>query len=147
MIRTAVARLACWIALVSLAGSLPIVERPVLGAEGKPPVKKLSRRGHRLPAHYAKVVNDKQRQEIYRIKDEYQPKIEALQNQLNALKKERDKRIAALLTAEQKKQIEEAVAKAAANRKSKRKSAAKPAEQTPAAPPATPAPVKQRSER
>ena len=58
------------------------------------------------------MVNEKQREEIYKIEDEYQPKIEALQKQLDAPRKERDEKISAVLTAEQKKQLEEAAAKA-----------------------------------
>ncbi len=140
MMRTIAVRLVCWMTLISLAVVLAAAEQPVLGAEGKTLVKKvLGKKGHRLPPHYAQVVDEKQRAEIYKIEDEYQPKIEALQEQLNALKQERDEKISALLTPEQKKQIEEAAAKAKANRKSKRQPAAKPSEQTPAAPPVAPA--------
>jgi hypothetical protein len=125
--------------LVSLVIVFATAEQPVLGAEGKTAVKKvLGRKGRRLPAHYAQVIDEKQREEIYKIEDEYQPKIEALQKQLAALKHERDGKISALLTPEQKKQIEEAAAKAKANRKSKGQPAAKPNEQMPAAPPVAP---------
>jgi hypothetical protein len=139
MMRMIATRLACWMTLVSLAAALAVVEHPAVGAEGKAAVKKpAGRKGHRLPAHYGQVVNEKQREEIYRIEDEYQPKIEALQKQLDALKKARDEKISALLTAEQKKQIEEAAAKARANRKSKKQAATKRAEHAPSTPPATP---------
>ena len=114
--------------------------------------KLLGRTGRRLPPHYAKVVDEKQREEIYKIQEEYQPKIDALQKQLDALKKERDDKIAAVLTPEQKKQLEDAAASAKANRKSKDSSSGKPAEkdvqppkpaeETPATPPTTPAPTK-----
>jgi hypothetical protein len=140
MMRKIAARLGCWITLISLAVAFVAVEHPVVGAEGKAAVKKESgRKGRRLPAHYGQVVSEKQREEIYRIEEEYQPKIESLQKQLDALKKERNEKISALLTAEQKKQVDEAVAKAKANRKSKRQLAAKPAEQAPATRPTAPA--------
>jgi Spy/CpxP family protein refolding chaperone len=127
-------------ALVSLAIVFATPEQPVLGAEGKTVVKKvLGRKGRHLPAHYAQVITEKQREEIYKIEDEYQPKIETLQKQLDALKNERDEKVSALLTPEQKKQIEEAAAKAKANRKSKGQPTAKPCEQTPATPPVAPA--------
>jgi Spy/CpxP family protein refolding chaperone len=91
-----------------------------------------------LPAHYAQVIDEKQRDEIYKIQEEYQPKIEALQSQLNALKKERDEKISAVLTAEQKKQVDQAAAK----RKSKDAPSAKPVEQPPTNPPTAPSPEK-----
>jgi Spy/CpxP family protein refolding chaperone len=140
MTQAIASRLACWMTLISLAVACAAAEQPAVGAKGGAPVKKgVERKGrHRLPAHYAKVVSEKQRQEIYRIEDEYQPKIEALQKQLDALKGERDAKIAALLTAEQKKQIEEAAARAKANRKSKRQTSGKTAEGPPATPPTAP---------
>ena len=139
MTRIIANRLVCWMALVSLAVVVTTAEQPVLGAEGKAPVKKLlGRKGRHLPPYYSQVVDDKQREEIAKIQDEYQPKIEAIQKQLDALKKERDAKISDLLTADQKKQVEEAAAKAKAAHKSKDKSAAKPAEQPPTTPPVTP---------
>jgi uncharacterized membrane protein YhiD involved in acid resistance len=143
MMRTIANGLVCWMALVSLAVVFATAEQTVLGAEGKAPVKRmLGRKGRRLPPYYAQVVNEKQREEISKIQDEYQPKIEALQNQLNALKKERNEKISAVLTVEQKKQVEEAAAKAKAKRKSKNLPSVKPAEAAPAPPPALPAPAK-----
>jgi hypothetical protein len=138
MMRMIATRLVLGMTLISLAVAFTGAEQPIRAAEASVPAKKALRRRGRLPPHYAKVVNEKQREEIYRIEEEYQPKIEALQKQLNSLKKERDGKISALLTAEQKKQIEEVAAKAKANRKSKNQPAAKPAAQTPATPPAVP---------
>jgi hypothetical protein len=139
MLRTISSRLVSWTALVSLAVVLGAGEQPVLGGEGSVPVKRaFGRKGRRLPAHYSQVVNEQQRENIYKIQEEYQPKIEALQKQLEALKKERDEKIAAVLTAEQKKQVEEAATKAKGDRKSKGRSATKPAEKSPATPPVEP---------
>ena len=66
MMRKIATRFACWMTLVSLAAALAVMEHPAVGAEGKAPVKKTAgRKGHRLPAHYSQVVNEKQREEIY----------------------------------------------------------------------------------
>ena len=148
MMRTIATRLGCWLMPIALVMVFAAVERPVLGAEESPPVKKAAgKKGYRLPPHYAQVITEEQRGKIYKIDDEYQPKIEAPQKQLDTLRKERDEKISALLTAEQKKQIAAAAAKAKANRKLKSKSPPKPVEQTPptpstapSSPPVAPAP-------
>lgn len=59
----------------------------------------------RLPAHYASVVDDNQRQAIYAIQEQYSGRIAVIQAQLEALTKERDDKIAALLTAQQLEKI------------------------------------------
>jgi len=64
----------------------------------------------RLPAYYAAVVNERQRETIYAIQAEYQIKIEPLENQLKQLKQERDEKLAAVLTPEQRKIVEETAA-------------------------------------
>jgi len=78
----------------------------------------------RLPAYFSGIVTDEQRNKIYAIQKEFEPKIKELTLKLNALKKEQDDRIDALLTPEQKKQIEErkaAAKQAAAARQAKEK--------------------------
>jgi hypothetical protein len=132
MVRTFAGRLLCWATLVSLAVAFAAVEQPTLGADAPRRARGLR---SRLPAHYASVVNDEQREKIYKIQEEYRPKIEALETQLKTLKKERDDKIAAVLTAEQKKQVEAAAAKAI-------EKPAKSAETAPAAPPAAQKPAK-----
>ena len=104
MVRTMLCRAACAMMLISLA--VAATERPALGADGK-----MIRRGRRLPAYYAKVITKEQQEQIYKIQDEYRAKMEPLTAQLKALKKERDDKIAAVLTPEQKKQVEQAAAK------------------------------------
>jgi Spy/CpxP family protein refolding chaperone len=140
MLRTMVGRLVCWTTLVSLAVVFATVEQPVLRADG--PVKKaMAKRGRRaLPKHYAQVVTDEQREKIHKIQDEYDPQIAELKAKLKALTKERDDKIAAVLTPEQKKQIDEAKAKD--KLKQPKPKAEKPAEDTPATPPAEPKPAK-----
>jgi Skp family chaperone for outer membrane proteins len=71
----------------------------------------LGRRVRRLPAHFAKVVTESQRKQIYKIQEEYQAKLDALEAQLKALKKERKDRITAVLTPEQRKKVEAASGK------------------------------------
>ncbi len=145
MVRTTVGRLVCWMTLVSLAVVFATVEQPVLCADG--PVKKaLAKRGHRLPKYYDQVATTPEQQEaIQKIQDEYDPKIADLEAKLKALRKERNEKIAAVLTPEQKKQIEDAKAKDKENKakeKAAKSEASKPAEKTPATPPAEPAPTK-----
>ena len=135
MERTYVRRVLGWAFLVSLAVSLAAVEQPTALGADMPVKKALSKRRGRLPARYAAVATEQQRDQILKIQDEYRPKIEALNAQLKALKKEQDDKITAVFTPEQKKQIEEAAAKAKSN-------VAKPSEAAPAAPPTEPKPAK-----
>ena len=92
----------------------------------------------RLPAYYAKVVDEKQKEAIYRIQQEYAPKIAALKAQIEQMTKEQNAKITALLTPEQQKKIEEAKAAAAKNRSAGAK-AEKAEPQAPTPPAATPA--------
>ena len=149
MLRTIAGRVVGWTALVSLAGVLTTVEQPVLSADG--PVKKaMAKRGRRLlPKYYDQVTTTAEQQAaIQKIQDEYDPKIEALQTQLKALQKERTEKIAAVLTPEQRKQIESAKAKDKERRKAAKveppkvelpkAEPSKAAEKTPATTPAEP---------
>lgn len=109
MMRIKTSQFAYWTALSLLAVAFAMVEQTGSAGEAEATVKKvLARKGRRLPAYYRSVVNEKQREAIYKIQEEYQPKIEALQNQLDAIKKERDEKISAVLTAEQRRRVEEA---------------------------------------
>lgn len=140
MVRTMLSRVVCWTTLLSLAVVFATSEQGVLRADG--PVKKaMAKRARRLPRYYDQVApTDEQREKIDKIQEEYAPKIAKLQAELKALRQERDEKIAAVLTPEQKKQLEEAKTKAKAE-KAKPK-AEKPAEESPAPPPAEPAPAK-----
>jgi hypothetical protein len=99
--------------------------------------KTADRPSGRLPIYYAKIVDDKQKTEIYRIQQEYKPKLVALKAQMDALTKEQDTKIAALLTPEQQKKLSEAKA-AAARSRSGANAEKKPEAQAPAPPVATP---------
>ncbi|MBU4271333.1 MAG: hypothetical protein KKE86_12615 [Planctomycetes bacterium] len=139
MTRTLVRRLACWTLLGCLAFAVTTVAQPVLSAEDKAPAKpttkkkekaKAKKGRHRLPPYFGDVVGDEQREKIYKIQDEYRPKIEALRAELKALVKERDEKIEAVLTPEQKQQIDEARAEAKAKRKANQPKPKKPADKS-----------------
>ncbi|GAB4142550.1 MAG: hypothetical protein Kow0040_31600 [Thermogutta sp.] len=70
----------------------------------------------RLPMYYAKVVDDKQRQSIYDIQRKYHPQIADLQRQLEKLIAQRDAEIEAVLTPQQKAEVEKLRKEAAARR-------------------------------
>jgi DNA repair exonuclease SbcCD ATPase subunit len=59
----------------------------------------------RLPPHYAEVVTEKQREQIYVLQGEYKSKLDDLVAQITTLKTERDKSIEALLTAGQLEEV------------------------------------------
>jgi Spy/CpxP family protein refolding chaperone len=80
-------------------------------SDKSPTAKKDKVLSGRLPAHYAKVVNQEQRAKIYAIQAEFKAKIAAAREALEKLTKEQDGQITALLTPEQKKLIEEAAGK------------------------------------
>ena len=123
------------IATALIAGTLP------LAAQDEKPAKK-SARG-RLPAYYGKVVDEEQRESIYKIQGEYSPRINKILADLEALMAERDKEIDAVLTPEQRQEVATMEAAARAKRTTEPESANEPAK-TPAAEPAelpkTPAP-------
>jgi Skp family chaperone for outer membrane proteins len=104
-------------------------------ADGDAPATKSRIRRFRLPAHYANIVTPEQREKIEKIHEEYDPKIEAAQAQLDAMRKELRDKISALLSDDQKKKLEEA--EAAAKEKKVEKAAEKAAEKKPPSNPTT----------
>ena len=136
MVRTVALRIVRWAMLVSMAVVLTTAPQAAFSAEAMPAVKKAvakrkESRG-RLPVHYAPVVTEEQKEKIYKIQEEYKPKIDAARAQMDALVKEQKEKIAAVLTPDQKKKIEEAAAKA-------KEKGEKPETVKPAAPAPTPA--------
>jgi hypothetical protein len=104
-----------------------LAEAPRAVAADRPVVKKV--RTGRLPKYYKDVVSQKQRDKIYEIQGEYKPKIDVLKAQLDALNKEMNEKIASVLTAEQKKKIDDAAATKATRAKADQPAeAAKPAD-------------------
>jgi Spy/CpxP family protein refolding chaperone len=111
---------AVWAVVVSLAVALAWAAAPALAEDASATKKEKKERKEsfaRLPAHFGKVVDESQREKIYDIQKEYGPKIKALREQLDALLNQCDEKIDAVLTPEQRKQIEQLAADAKARRK------------------------------
>jgi transketolase len=129
-----------WMVLVWLAGTVIAIGNPSLAqdpaASGRPAKGAAAKRGEkssgRLPAYYGKVkVTPEQREKILAIQKEYAAKIDPLRKQLDALTKERDAKMEAVLTPEQQKQMEELKAAAKKSRGSRKAAEEKPAAQAP----------------
>jgi hypothetical protein len=71
----------------------------------------------RLPAYYSDIVTETQRVQIYSVQEKYAKQIDALNEQLNALEKQRDTEIEGMLTADQKEKLKKAREDAAAKKK------------------------------
>ena len=70
-----------------------------------------------LPAYYAAIVTETQRQQIYAVQEKYSKQIGDLQAQLDAVTKQRDTEIESLLNADQKEKLKKARDEAAAKKK------------------------------
>lgn len=81
-------------------------------------IKKKEFKG-RLPAHYGQIVNNAQRQRIYQIQATYNPQIEALRAEIEALTAKRDAEILAVLSPDQQQRLETLVNGAKATRAAK----------------------------
>jgi hypothetical protein len=77
----------------------------------------------RLPNYYSKVVNKKQREEIYSLQEQYSEQIESLTKQIDDLKTKMNEECRELLSDEQKKKVDDL--SAAAKKKSDDKKKAK----------------------
>jgi hypothetical protein len=73
-------------------------------------------RAPRMPAHFNKVIDEKQREKIVVILHDYSPQIEKKRAELEALLSQRDKELFAVLTAAQRKQVEALRAESLAKR-------------------------------
>jgi Spy/CpxP family protein refolding chaperone len=71
---------------------------------------------HRLPPYYAQVVKPEQRDKIYKIQDEYAPRIEELEQKLAALRQECEAAVRAVLTPKQQKLVDDLAAAAKENK-------------------------------
>jgi hypothetical protein len=80
----------------------------------------------RLPNYHREVVDQDQRETIYKLQADYAPRIAELRSQLDALIAERDRKIAAVLTPEQRRKIEQIRAAAQAARERRRAESDKP---------------------
>jgi Spy/CpxP family protein refolding chaperone len=70
----------------------------------------------RLPSYYAQVITPQQKEQVYQAQAEYEQQIDALEAKIEALEKKRDDAVRALLTAEQRKQVDQLAAVAKAKR-------------------------------
>lgn len=109
------------LAAVGLCLLLPAV----LAAQDAPSPRAESR--GRLPSYYAQVVTPQQKEQVYQAQAEYEQQIDALEAKIEALEKKRDEAVRALLTAEQRKQVDQ-LAAAAKARRDERKAKEKQAE-------------------
>jgi Spy/CpxP family protein refolding chaperone len=98
--------------------TVPTAAQPKDGAriEKKANVKETK---GRLPAHFAKVVDDQQRERIYGIQAAYSERIDALRAQLERLEAQRDAEIRAVLTPAQRRQLEQLIVDAKAVKEGK----------------------------
>jgi colicin import membrane protein len=104
-------------AAIALAAGLVVGNSPTsIGQEKEKSGTKEKKKG-RLPAYYGDLsVTDAQRQQIYAVQESFAKKIDVLQQQVDALQKERDTAIEALLDAQQKAKLATARAEAAAKK-------------------------------
>jgi len=118
--------LACFALVCLMAASIASAAEAESSKAAAPAAEAKGPRG-RLPAYYAEVVDEKQRAAIYSIQQEYAERIKQLRSQLEAVTKERDQKILAVLTPEQQKKVAELAEAAKAKRERQREGAA-PAE-------------------
>ena len=71
----------------------------------------------KLPAYYADIITESQRQKIYSLQDKYSKQIADLNSQLESVTKQRDSEIEDLLSAEQKEKLKKARDEGAAKKK------------------------------
>ena len=132
MARLCASRLVPWATLASLAIVMACLAGQTIGqdkeAAAKPAAAKAVKKFRgRLPNYYKKVVDQKQRQTIYKIQVDYAAKMAEIQAQLKALIDERDEKVAGVLTPEQRKVVDELTAAAKAKRNQKKTAKKKPA--------------------
>jgi len=119
--------LACFALVCLMAASIAAAAEAETSKAAAPAAAEAKGPRGRLPAYYAEVVDEKQRATIYSIQQEYAERIKQLRSQLEAVTKERDQKILAVLTPEQQKKVAELAEAAKAKRERQREGAA-PAE-------------------
>ncbi len=100
-------------------------------AKGDQPAAEKKEPKGRLPNHYASVVTEAQREKIYGVQGKYAEQIKKLQEQLEALEAQRDAEIEAVLTPEQRQEVEKLSSAAKSKSKSKKEGDKKPDEEKP----------------
>jgi hypothetical protein len=98
------------IAAVGLCLALPAM----LAAQDAPSPRAESR--GRLPSYFSQVVTPQQKEQVYQVQAEYEQQIDTLEAKIEALEKKRDEAVRTLLTADQRKQVDQLAAAAKAKR-------------------------------
>jgi hypothetical protein len=100
-------------------GAITIIAVACLGASNSPiwAQDASGKSVHRLPPYYAGIVTEAQRAQIYAVQDKFAKQIDELTERLNAMEKERDLAIEAVLDAAQKQQLKKAKEGGAERRK------------------------------
>ena len=86
-----------------------------MGASGQDKGQQEKKKG-RLPAYYADIVTEAQRQQIYAVQEKYAKTLTALQDQIDAIEKQRDAEIEGVLDAQQKARLKAVKADAVARK-------------------------------
>jgi Spy/CpxP family protein refolding chaperone len=94
-------------------------DNPAAAAKDEKKPKKRAKPRGRLPAYCGKVVDSKQREQIYAIQKSHAVEITKLQAQLKELLSKRNAEVAAVLTTEQQTEVAKLVADAKEKRKKK----------------------------
>jgi hypothetical protein len=119
--RRLAAVLASAAAMMLLSGSLPLIAQEGGNAQVQAKTKKTGKRAfdptRRVPDYFGQLgLSDAQKESIYKIRATHQPKIDALEKQLDELRGQMIKECETVLTDAQKKLLEERRAGAAESR-------------------------------
>lgn len=107
------------VSMVALIGGLLVASGGLMGQEPKkddPKPAKKDDAGAKvkgtLPPNWGKIgLTDEQKQEVYKVQAKYNGEIEKLEGKIKELKSAREKDMKAVLTAEQKKALQEIISK------------------------------------
>jgi hypothetical protein len=110
--RRLAAVLASAAAMMMLSSSLPLIAQEAGSAQVQAKAKRASKRAfdptRRVPDYFGQLgLSGEQRESIYKIRGKHQPKIDALEKQLDELREQMVKECEAVLTDAQKKLLEE----------------------------------------
>jgi hypothetical protein len=141
-------RMRSWISLSTLLVAMLAATsswQPLAAQDATTSAKARAKPRGRLPAYYAQVVSNLQRERIYSLQQSYAEQIEALEAQLKDLQTKMQGEIRGVLTPEQQKKVDELTEAARKSRGGK--AAAEPAAASAAAPAAVPATTVKKSAR
>lgn len=107
------------VSMVALIGGLLVASGGLVGQDPKKddpkPAKKDEPAGKlkgSLPPNWGKIgLTDDQKQDVYKVQAKYNAEIEKLEGKIKELKAARDKDMKAVLTAEQKKALQDIISK------------------------------------